>query len=411
MTDLSKTKGMLTVSIGEGYISSFEASTLKKGDVVRTANLAGYPSTILFNGAPIGRAEVVIAGDIFGVRVVMSAARRASTGASPGSGDDLIELLPTTVSLGSIRLSLAELQGAGHQSIISLGKPFGAEEDAELLVAGVPVARGKVVVIQEEMGIRITEVHGKGLKGLEEGSIRASGFILDPDDAMARAKSYDFKRPDKFTYNSIMKLAEIHGYFLKNLQARIPDVSAALAQGRQALIVDQCTFGEATSALPPAEFGCLIAENEPWSRPVREERAAQPERRIPAGKVLIEEEGTAHPVPPKARAYFQKLAAEAEARGGSPVLLYFRRNGPLDKLISADSARESIFSCLRGGWKNVVDLNLRPAAIGGGREELPVISEDEMVIIVSVKGRTDDKPAFGLVYPYLTLEPYIGILG
>lgn len=72
----------------------------------------------------------------------------------------MIELLPTAVSLGSIRISLVELNDAGPNSLISLGRLFSREQHAELLVAGMVRAHGKVVVVEEEMGIRITEVPG-----------------------------------------------------------------------------------------------------------------------------------------------------------------------------------------------------------------------------------------------------------
>lgn len=50
MNDLFTTKGTLTVSIGEGCLSSFEASTVKKGDIVRTTRIAGTPLMMHFNG-------------------------------------------------------------------------------------------------------------------------------------------------------------------------------------------------------------------------------------------------------------------------------------------------------------------------------------------------------------------------
>jgi hypothetical protein len=46
MTDTFCDQGTLTVSVGEGYISSREVSTLRRGDVIRTTRLARSPSLL-----------------------------------------------------------------------------------------------------------------------------------------------------------------------------------------------------------------------------------------------------------------------------------------------------------------------------------------------------------------------------
>jgi flagellar motor switch protein FliM len=71
--------------------------------------------------------------------------------------------------------------------------------------------------------------------------------------------------------------------------------------------------------------------------------------------------------------------------------------------------REAVLSCLRGGWKNIADLNLRPA--DREVEKKTAIHENEMVITVSIGGWKDGRIELALIYPYLPLEPYIGILG
>jgi hypothetical protein len=38
MADMFSDQGTLTVSVGEGYISTHEADTLVKGDVIRTSD-------------------------------------------------------------------------------------------------------------------------------------------------------------------------------------------------------------------------------------------------------------------------------------------------------------------------------------------------------------------------------------
>ncbi len=69
MSDFFHKRGTLTVVIGQGWLSSFEIGSLKVGDVVRTGQLAGRPALIRYNGCEMGPCEVVIIGDLFGVRV------------------------------------------------------------------------------------------------------------------------------------------------------------------------------------------------------------------------------------------------------------------------------------------------------------------------------------------------------
>lgn len=399
MNELFETKGTLTVSIGEGFLSSFEAGTLKPGDVVRTTKNAGYPSTLLFNGERMARCEVVVLGDMFGVRITgLEPARDPS--AEPGTRDDLVEMLPVAVSLGSIRVSLAELSGVGVHSIVSLGKPCGTP--AHLLVAGMPLADGEVVVIEEEMGLRIMKVLGAGFR---DENVRASGYVLDPAGP-SRVKIYDFKRPDKFSRNAIMKIAEIHGYFLRNLQARLPAAAACAAQRRS---VDQCTYGEAIEALGTAgSYGCVVAENGPVRR---SQSRSEGSGLQPPGKLLLEEEGTAHPVAASSRAFIERFAGENGIAARSPVLLYHRRSGSWDTLLKGAEAVLVVTSCLRGGWKNVVDLNLRPAPEGDAMLKESPINEREMVVTVAYGGGEKEPPEFCIVYPYFTLEPLMGVLG
>ena len=53
-------KGKLTISIGEGYLSAYEISVLKQGDIVKTTKLAGEGYSIFFNGHFLFTGEVVV---------------------------------------------------------------------------------------------------------------------------------------------------------------------------------------------------------------------------------------------------------------------------------------------------------------------------------------------------------------
>src|SRR5881275_154496 len=60
------------------------------------------------------------------------------------------------VEIGRTRMTIGETLSLGPGAIVSLNRMAG--EPVDLLVNGKPIARGEVVVIDEEFGLRITEV-------------------------------------------------------------------------------------------------------------------------------------------------------------------------------------------------------------------------------------------------------------
>jgi hypothetical protein len=302
-------------------------------------------------------------------------------------------------------VSPAELRGVGRNTIISLGVPLSESEDAELRAGGIPLARGKVVAIEEEMGIRITRVL---TRPFGETDIRASGFLLDPGSRRT-VKTYDFRRPDKFTKIAIDNVYDTHCLFLRNLRVRLSAVAAGLSADPFPSLVDQCTFAEALAGLADiGTFDLFAAENLGMRRPDREPPAGG--RFAVRGKALLEQEGTPHPVAPEVRKHIDEWKNIHDYLNRQPVLVYLREGTPVHTALAAGDARETLLSCLRGGWKNLVDLNLRPMPADDPFTEKPWIPPQDMVIVVAFKG-ADGKPAMAIVYPFLTLEPLLGILG
>jgi len=60
------------------------------------------------------------------------------------------------VSLGRTKMPLADIMGLGEGTIIELDKLAG--EPVDILAAGEFIARGEVVVIDENFGVRVTEI-------------------------------------------------------------------------------------------------------------------------------------------------------------------------------------------------------------------------------------------------------------
>jgi len=85
-------------------------------------------------------------------------------------GDDLTLVLDVqveiAVEIGRTTMSIRETMALAPGSVVSLKKPAG--EPVDLLVNGMPIARGEVVTIDEEFGLRITELIGQD-QGVELG--------------------------------------------------------------------------------------------------------------------------------------------------------------------------------------------------------------------------------------------------
>ena len=77
-------------------------------------------------------------------------------------GNDKIKdvKVPLTVVLGGTSVSIEELAGMGPGSIVALEAMAG--EPVDVMAAGELVARAEVVVIDENFGIRITDIIAKG---------------------------------------------------------------------------------------------------------------------------------------------------------------------------------------------------------------------------------------------------------
>lgn len=75
---------------------------------------------------------------------------------------DIIADIPVrvTVELGKTRKSVSEILALTNGSVIELDKMAG--EPVDILVNGKPIARGEVVVIDENFGVRITDIIGVG---------------------------------------------------------------------------------------------------------------------------------------------------------------------------------------------------------------------------------------------------------
>jgi hypothetical protein len=337
-------------------------------------------------------------GQIWGVRVTDTDFPSAYA-FGPCRKDDIGELVPFLLSLGSIRVSLAELAGVCRHSVISLGRLWSEESGADLIVAGLPLARGRVVVVDEEMGLRVTQMLGSPCESPIVGS---SGYLLDREvgDGFA-IEDYDFRRPDRFTREQIKRIHDIHVLALRNLRARLPQLAAQLADESQPSRVDQCTLGEALSSSGLRER--VVVVNRSW-RPST--GAPAPWGPLPV-RLILEEEGSEHPVASQTRARLEQVVREAKMMNRGLLFLAHGQDAAVRDVLADPAGLPTFLACLRDAWRNVVDLNLAVSVAPEG--EGSHLADHEMVVLVIFGGR-GGRPAMAVIYPYGMLEPFLGVL-
>lgn len=235
MQDFLNEEGTLSVILGKGYISLYEVNNLKKGDVFQVPGRAGESCFVCLNNEFLCNAEVVVIEDQYGIRISRDSSVH-SIGSLPGVVDDVIELLPMMIKLDEVQVSINELSGITPDSIIAFDKKYSRKQSVELITAGIPIAKGLFMVINENFGIEITDIYHKGRSKVP---VRSSGYKVDTDSSDYKINYYNFARPDKFTWETILKFKSIHNLFIENCRLLIPEM-----KNYKVLNVDQLTFCE-----------------------------------------------------------------------------------------------------------------------------------------------------------------------
>lgn len=101
----------------------------------------------------------------------------ASQGSRPqeliGLGLELLRdlLMEVTVHVGRIRMTISELLSLTPGAVLELDRAAGSP--ADLLVNGTLLARGEIVIVEEDFGIRITEIVGAGAEAMSAPRVSA----------------------------------------------------------------------------------------------------------------------------------------------------------------------------------------------------------------------------------------------
>lgn len=106
---------------------------------------------------PPAVAAVAAPAPVAGLATVPKPGRPAPAATPAGNLDLLLDIeLPLAVRFGQTELSLLTLTRLGPGSVIDLHRS--ADEPVEVLVSGKVIARGEVVVVEGNYGVRVTEV-------------------------------------------------------------------------------------------------------------------------------------------------------------------------------------------------------------------------------------------------------------
>ncbi len=94
-----------------------------------------------------------------------------------------------SVEIGRAHITVGETLDLHPGSVVSLERQAG--EPADLLVNGTPIARGEVIVVDEQYGLRITEI----LDGRQDAD-SADAQMQSAADAVATTESASAEDPD-----------------------------------------------------------------------------------------------------------------------------------------------------------------------------------------------------------------------
>jgi flagellar motor switch protein FliN/FliY len=114
-----------------------------------------------------------------------------SAGKAPGSADgDLSRLsavpMELSVEIGRTHMTVGEALDLQPGSVVTLERFAG--EPADLLVNGTPIARGEVVVVEEQFGLRVTEILDRSqdqAAGVDEGKDEPAHPAGGPEEGAA----------------------------------------------------------------------------------------------------------------------------------------------------------------------------------------------------------------------------------
>src|SRR4051795_3372353 len=119
-------------------------------------------------------------------------------GAAAAGGADLRRLhdvpVELAVEIGRTRMTIGQTLDLRPGSVVSLNRLAG--EPVDLMINGKPIARGEVVVIDEEFGLRVTDVVSSGRSIEDEAESAAAAAARAEADLLASLDGNADVQPD-----------------------------------------------------------------------------------------------------------------------------------------------------------------------------------------------------------------------
>lgn len=150
-------------------LGSVSVDNSREVDVVTgAATLTGDGEVV---AVPIYAGEDLFA--VLGIRAAVSLPRQVAAPTPRAGGLELLHdvEMEVTAELGRTRMSVRELLSLSPGAVVELDRAAGSPCD--LLVNGTLIARGEVVVIDEDFGIRVTEILTPGTDAPAPGAVTA----------------------------------------------------------------------------------------------------------------------------------------------------------------------------------------------------------------------------------------------
>lgn len=199
-------------------------------------------------------------------------------------------------------------------------------------------------------------------------------------DREYRVKTYDFKRPDKFSLDQIKTLSTIHETFSRlftlSLSAQIQKKVEV-----QVRCVDQMTFAEFLQSQPNPTSMAIIGMS-----PLK-------------GTALLE-------IDPNISSVLlnRMFGGPGEPLKENIELTLFERS-TMEMLV------KGLLVDLKTAWKPIIDLNPFLGQIETVPQRAQIVPPSEMVILISLKMKIGDTKGYlNLCLPFLTIEPILGKL-
>ena len=404
-------EGELSVIMVKGFISLYESCNLKKGDVIQLSTIQSNPLSLYFNGIFLGKGEVVILGKFvskfdsnierLGIRLY-DLNDHDTTNTFPGAMDKLLDIVPVYLELDKIQISLNDLKGLGVPSFIGLEKEYNKEEDVELLAAGQPIAYGKLIVVNDNFGIRITKVYYKNNPDIP---FRSSGSIIDVNSGDYAIRDWNFKRPDKFSRNQILSIKNIHNVFVNNLKLLIPDIKKYKVER-----IDQIVFCEIYDEIK-TNHAYITFRNETRPMAVSSMDVVKLKSKKDIPKYYIQQKRSKFKPPCYLIEHLKKISnKEIKVRWESLILLAIYKKSHLAKLNTENKINKSILESLQNAWKTIGNINFRLKSMLESFEKAKIVPDNDMCISIKIIDESNPGANMIIIYPYITLSPYLDLL-